>query len=242
LLRSVKDHLEHLDDTPSLRAIEGALASLSESFSPGAIIRAYLANRANLSTIAARSYAHSNGFEKIVLEDQPGYKLRLHVWWRGNHALDSDVHNHSWDFASWVLIGGLCTELFTEVPADAATEPMEHYRFVPAVRNGRMSYELQHRGSCGLKRVFAATHDADTRYALQHRQLHTGNPDAERLTATLVLQTRTLAPESDIYRRTALSSPSTTTCKPFTADCLSRKLERLDAAFAELAVCTVNLR
>lgn len=232
---SVKRFLKQLDDTPNLCAIESALASLSEGLNPSVVIRGYLTDRENLSEIAARSYAHSNGFDKIVLEDEPGFKLRLHIWWRGNYELDSDVHNHSWDFASWVLIGGLYTELFTEVPANAATAPMEHYRFVPAMRDGRMSYEMQHVGRCGLKRLFAAAHPTGSRYSLQHRQLHTGNPDAARLTATLLLQTRTLAPESDIVRRTALTHPSTTTCTPFTSDSLSDKLQRLDAALGEQA-------
>jgi hypothetical protein len=231
----VRDLLESLGETPDLHALEGALARLSENLSPRAVLKGYLASPAQLSTIAARSYAHANGFDKIVLEDWPGCKLRLHIWWQGNHALESDVHNHSWDFASWVLIGGLLSELFSEGSAEAASAPMQHYRFVPAVRDGRMSYDMQHRGNCHLERVFAATHPAGTRYALKHRQPHTGNPDAARLTATLMLQTRTLALESDVYRHTALASVPTTICDPFTVDSLTAKLQCLDSALAERA-------
>ena len=71
---------------------------------------------ASLEVIASRSYAHPNGFIKIVLYLGGGYGVRLHVWRPEppDYGADTNPHGHRWEFASWVVVGGLREEIFTE--------------------------------------------------------------------------------------------------------------------------------
>lgn len=67
-----------------------------------------LASDDRLESIAAMSYAHDNGFEKLVLDCGTGWKLRFHYWPEKESNLDdANIHNHRWDFASAVVLGEL---------------------------------------------------------------------------------------------------------------------------------------
>ncbi|MGP3930286.1 hypothetical protein [Nonomuraea sp. KM88] len=62
-------------------------------------------------TVAARSYAHPNGFDRISLHREPqGLEVRVHLWWTGVVS-DETIHNHAWDFSSLVLSGSLRFQL-----------------------------------------------------------------------------------------------------------------------------------
>lgn len=79
----------------------------------------------SLARIARRSYAHSLGFNKIILiedwkqhffeENVPpgkhGYDIRLHIWWpkraqEKSIATAESKHEHKWDFTSRIITGG----------------------------------------------------------------------------------------------------------------------------------------
>jgi hypothetical protein len=55
----------------------------------------------------ARSHLHPNGFAKIALLESPcsNWRLRLHVW--PERSGDAHIHDHRWDFASFVVFGQL---------------------------------------------------------------------------------------------------------------------------------------
>ncbi|GAA2824308.1 hypothetical protein [Kribbella solani] len=62
-----------------------------------------------LAEVAARSYRHQNGFDKIILfEDAAGALIKLDVWW-GDNTGWGEIHNHRFDFSSIVLHGTLRT-------------------------------------------------------------------------------------------------------------------------------------
>jgi hypothetical protein len=69
--------------------------------------------------IASESYRHANGFEKIVLATRGrlGAKLRAHVWHQADDPDRFAVHDHAWDFASFVASGGLEAHFYA--PADS---------------------------------------------------------------------------------------------------------------------------
>jgi hypothetical protein len=83
-----------------------------------AAIEALRADEASRAAVAARSYWHPNGFAKVVLRAGARHSVRLHVWsdrrpWSG----DLNPHGHRWEFASWVLSGGLREAFYSEVAA-----------------------------------------------------------------------------------------------------------------------------
>ena len=66
--------------------------------------------------IAAQSYKHELGFDKIVLFSRPFgniTRVKLHIWWPDKTFDDTDIHDHCYDFRSKVLMGELKQELFT---------------------------------------------------------------------------------------------------------------------------------
>lgn len=79
-----------------------------------AILREVIDTPDLLTQIAARSYIHSLGFQKISLfEDWNGreYALRLHVWWpqeagRNSVAITDGKLEHNWDFVSRLITRG----------------------------------------------------------------------------------------------------------------------------------------
>ncbi len=77
------------------------------------IINEVLSNASLLAEVAARSYHHGNGFLKVVLAAENGWKLRLHVWFP-NTPCEENIHDHRWSFASTVLCGHLLSETFTD--------------------------------------------------------------------------------------------------------------------------------
>lgn len=111
VVAQISDYYRHHTDASQ------ALADwMAHSFCPQtifAIINQVLANPALLAEIAARSYHHGNGFLKVVLAAQDGWKLRLHVWFP-NTPCEENIHDHRWGFASTVLCGQLLSETFVD--------------------------------------------------------------------------------------------------------------------------------
>ncbi|MEJ1930676.1 hypothetical protein WDZ92_10350, partial [Nostoc sp. NIES-2111] len=60
-------------------------------------------------TLSKGSYIHPNGFAKILLikSENPDYLVRLHIWGLDNtvYGSKSNIHNHTRDFWSKVVIG-----------------------------------------------------------------------------------------------------------------------------------------
>ncbi|MDY3555669.1 inositol monophosphatase family protein [Gemmata sp. JC717] len=96
-----------------------ALRALTWTFADKRVVRAVvdsvLADEEALEAIAARSYPHPIGFDKLVLADDraAGFKLRLHVYWRGaNFASLERLHLHRFEMASAVVTGELTNHVW----------------------------------------------------------------------------------------------------------------------------------
>lgn len=127
-----------LGDQPHINA--GLLASLQPLLNRAsvlAIIEDVLHDESLAAEIAARSYTHTLGFNKIVLLDPGcmlsdgrrgyGYQLRLHIWQAGADGavpLVESMHEHSFDFISHMLTGDVmenqCYRMQPLTPADSA--------------------------------------------------------------------------------------------------------------------------
>lgn len=92
------------------RCTEAALSGNGElvRYLLSRLIDRALADESLLEWVQTRSYLHSNGFDKIVLwgDGEKSRKLRLH-YWSGNAISTPTIHSHSWNFTSYVILGGI---------------------------------------------------------------------------------------------------------------------------------------
>jgi hypothetical protein len=196
-LRSI---LAPLSAIPAPGELLQALEQLRRAIDVRQLLAQIAGDDAQLDRIACRSYAHSNGFDKLVLDEAQHYKLRLHIWWHGIRGVESDYHNHNWDFASWILRGTLRTELFEIADADTpAAGAYDHYQYAPSTTKA-MTYQMSYRGRQYLRKTFSTLHAADSCYAIDHRFIHSGNPVDDEPTATLVLQSPTCVEANDVFK------------------------------------------
>lgn len=164
-------------------------------------IHKILSHANNLVAVAADSYAHPNGFRKVVLGSRTsGAKLRIHHW-PDEKGVTSNVHNHRWSFASAVIAGAMHSTLLSEHPE--GTELMRH-TFVPGRAGDHYALALD--GPRRVKITDEQTLPAGTGYYLDPEQLHQVRTEpntlsvvltgpAERLT-TLVFRPRGLTPQA----------------------------------------------
>jgi fructose-1,6-bisphosphatase/inositol monophosphatase family enzyme len=106
-------------DIGSLRM---ATAAFADKRLVRAVVDSILNDDAALAAIAARSYPHPIGFDKLVLDDDrtTGFKFRLHVYWRGaNFAALERLHLHRFEMASAIVTGELTNHVWRVVGFDA---------------------------------------------------------------------------------------------------------------------------
>lgn len=227
-LRRCLDAIEK-DNVAASRPFDvmAGIREVKENLDVAAFLRVASEDLSYCSEVAKYSYSHSNGFDKFVLHADQQWKLRLHVWWDGNTAIDSDLHNHNWNFGSWILVGSLRTILF-RVESHGA-DRRYHVEYHPSDSVGQSNYRFSSSKEVALTPVFSTIHPQDTTYYIDHREVHSGDPADGRLTATIVLQTSALVEKTDVFvePRKSVRANETVKCVNFTADEVGRKFKCL---------------
>ena len=148
-----------------------ALASwMTATFSPScvlALVDELLANPTFLAEVAARSYHHGNGFLKVVIAAQNGWKLRLHVWFP-NTPCEENIHDHRWSFASTVLCGQLLSETFV----DEATGDIHGDEYCYFARQQQAMSHKVAQGQFHLRSLGQQCRSAGESYCLPKSVLH----------------------------------------------------------------------
>lgn len=109
-------------DVASLRMVTACFA---DKRSVRAVVDSILNDPQALAGIAARSYPHPIGFDKLVLDDDraTGFKFRLHVYWRGaNFASLERMHLHRFEMASAIVTGELTNHVWRVVGYEPANQ------------------------------------------------------------------------------------------------------------------------
>lgn len=99
-------------DIESLEKVTSVFAS---KMRVSKIVDSVLADEEEINGIAERSYPHPIGFDKLVLyhDQDSGFKLRLHVYWRGNQrAAMERLHLHKFEMASAIVAGELTNHIW----------------------------------------------------------------------------------------------------------------------------------
>lgn len=168
------------------------------------------------------SYAHDNGFDKIVLfqDSETRMKMRLHLW----HPLvipntkrpRQNVHNHRWDFSSAVLIGYADNVSYRFAKPGEDGEGFFHYRYY--ARGSKEHYEVEERGKTKLVCIGTQRVTQGDVYSISNEMLHRVDTPDDQLVATLVIThenvgwvTNDLLSERGMgFERTTLPSPAMT--------------------------------
>jgi hypothetical protein len=192
-----------------------------------ALLDAVRSSPAATAAVAARSYRHVLGFDKLILVSlAPLGQLRLHVWWPDQARTREHVHNHRFWFSSVVLAGSLRTYLHHLA---AHGEPMTQVRETSALADRRWRFDAV--GPARVATGMVADLPAGTVYRLAPDVLHHLAP-AESLTATLFLETRPVRDWSSVYVPAGGSMPVAANQTGFTPAEFAERLDRLRAALA----------
>lgn len=112
-------------DIESLRM---ATAAFADKRLVRGVVQSILDDERALAAVAARSYPHPIGFDKLVLDDDraTGFKFRLHVYWRGaNFAALERLHLHRFEMASAIVTGELTNHIWRVIRFDRGNDRMK---------------------------------------------------------------------------------------------------------------------
>ncbi len=151
-------------------------------------LHAILNSENRLQNTQRFSFSHPNGFDLFVLDqaeekvsEAPAFRLRLHAWYETDLASDQgDIHNHAWDFCSFVLTGALRFQTFAEVPG-RKTSLMHKFWY-----DTKMEAATD-RGPIHLVPGLDTVFTSGGSYAFQHQTLHKAAPISREPCLTLVV-------------------------------------------------------
>lgn len=193
------------------------------------LINQILGDPALLGTIAARSYHHTNHFDKIVLVDggkSSSYRLTLHMWnppYTEAEVVDEQIHDHRFSFWSNVLVGCLASQNFAR---DATGQLFEEYQYIPEKRSlstvGNFYIPV---GEAPLLETAPSLAAASTSYHLPFYRIHRVVLPQSDITCTLVLRGPRQKNYASVFSMSRKYDPSAN--EMFTPDVLSHKLTTL---------------
>jgi myo-inositol-1(or 4)-monophosphatase len=185
--------------TGDIASLRMATAAFADKRLVRAVVESILEDEAALAAVAARSYPHPIGFDKLVLDDDraTGFKFRLHVYWRGaNFASLERLHLHRFEMASAIVTGELTNHIWRVVgftPASSHVKGMtpaepspgaEHTRRVmPAyagyLRDAQGDLRKTYLGEAILERGESETFTSGDAYAQVLEDAHFVETNAE---------------------------------------------------------------
>jgi|GEM_PF-2060245 len=148
------------------------------------IVESIIDDESALNSIAASSYPHPIGFDKLVLhhDKESGFKLRLHIYWRGNQRVAMErLHLHKFEMASAIITGELTNHLWRvtsfenrsdiisgmqlATPNPGALETKNMYAYSGYWRDKDNILHKKYLGSCTLERSTSETYVSGSSYA-----------------------------------------------------------------------------
>ena len=153
-------------------------------------------------------YRHPNGFTKVKLARLAGsdWSVRLHLWDPG--AEDSDIHDHRWGFASYVMSGSIAER---------------RYEIAPGVGQSLMyncsasldgSYLLTGARMCDPRLVAEDIYEAGSSYQRDPATMHRAMANGGRPAVTLFVQGAEVKNSTTVVRQrdASTNSPLTSRC------------------------------
>ena len=135
-----------------------------------------------LNVICANSYIHPNGFAKVVLPpiSSECQEYRFHSW--ANGFVETDIHNHTAEFSSFVLSGAVYEQTYDEVPGNT----YDIFRCTRRTQQGTSNLLFQRKSD--LRESERRIVTAGRRYHIGLDTYHQVKVESTAPTATLVRQ------------------------------------------------------
>ncbi|WP_370368372.1 hypothetical protein [Catenulispora sp. GP43] len=175
-------------------------------------------NHRLLSIMAAQSYRHANGFDKISFSRLPGsdVRLRLHIWpGTAGAQSDPDAHNHRWAFVSRVLCGALANYNY----AVAHKQTGEFMRYVQTPYTPEVGSTFAFVGCATLTQLDAIRVAEGGTYSLSAQEIHRVVVPENGYTATLALELAPTRDTADLYTASSFKQTGVVVDSPrFTSD------------------------
>jgi hypothetical protein len=204
-------------------AILDTLATIAE---PTSLIRLMSSIRTDLNVVgscASRSFLHPLGFDKIMLINcSPIFTLRLHAWWPTQKFAAEHVHNHRFNFLSFVVRGGYMMETFQPACSDGIR--MTEYQETPGADG---SWELREVGPACIQPIEARALKQGVGYELPSDVLHQVVVTPGTMCLTLFLQTTPTSSATRVYTNPEESAPARTPKKILSATAYRGKLDAI---------------
>lgn len=203
-LDSVLRQITNQDLVDPARCQHGLDFLLDAAGGPDALLDKFIREDRLLGSVAT-AYEHPTGFSKIVLAGgpKPRPELRLHIWRHGTTSEDEiHIHNHPWNFASFVISGEFQTRLYR--PNTARSDYILHKVAPPAA--GGEGYLFVEDQKIGLDLMFDVKHACHSIYAIDYRAIHSAHTRPGEMAATLMLQGSFVREVTDVYSRTRICS------------------------------------
>lgn len=202
--------------------------ALAERQSLAALLEAACTDDTRVVFHARLSHTHPLGFDKLVLiDEEPAFSLRLHVWWPHVKPTVEHVHNHRFGFASVIILGGYDMRTFTTSPVGL---PMAEYR--EGIGTQRPDWQLEPVGPAHLAIASLCRMGPGACYALGPETLHQVVVAPRTFCVTLFLESAVIAPVTRVFAPVDSTEMTIRPKRPFTA---AAYRARLDAVLAELA-------
>jgi hypothetical protein len=127
-------------------------------------------------------YRHPNGFTKIRLARlaDSGWIIRLHIW--EPDAVDGDIHNHRWHFASYVVNGSIAEQRYEVTNSDG---PWTMHDCSPSLDG---EYVLANARPCDVRLVAEDKYQCGDSYQRPADALHVAKTAGHRTAVTLFIQ------------------------------------------------------
>jgi hypothetical protein len=187
-------------------------------------LKALVDSDEHLKQVAAASYSHALGFDKIVLMSElPFGRLRLHIWWPEVRRTLEHPHNHRYASHSKLVLGGLRTNTYVQSTA-GATAALYREESLP----GENRWTFLKIGPTHLSRVAVSEFRPGDCYFMSAETIHQVEAPSE-LTVTLFLEKRRVRDWSEVFIRPGDSQPRSAPQKMFTVSQLRDRLVRLQA-------------
>jgi len=158
------------------------------------------------------SYRHANGFHKIVLLQGHNFKLRLHHFVPTSTLPPAEhIHDHRWPFASHIVKGNLCMDLF-ELAGTNDGFPTHAFLYDSAKDDG--GFTATYEGLQDVSHLKNVTYEQGTTYHMQPEEMHRIIANTEPCT-TLMLTGKPISTFCHFYAQTEPTFEQTRTI-PYT--------------------------
>jgi hypothetical protein len=179
---------------PSIQAIldsttrpGDALADLRSHLDLQDIYREVAEKSGSLAEVNSSAQRHDNGFNKVVIgtSSRTGLKLVLHSWSLDQADDDDNIHNHRWDFASVVIRGMLCSEIYSLRP-EGVSEVYSSFSYSSPA--GWEKYSFRESGLVSASSQALLRFSVASTYSWGHEIFHRAYAEEAPSTATIVVQ------------------------------------------------------